>query len=133
MIVTSSGGSADGSLFRSIAVIKHVRLNGNEVTSGALATQTYGFQITCVNESSNDILTGYPKDFTLIAGQRTLFTTIPIGSLCEIAETSANGATTSFNFTNPISVDENSPAIIELTATNNFADIPDVPNAGARF
>ena len=119
LVVANSGGNADGFPYRDISLTKVVKLDGDEVTSGDLYTDSYDFQISCVDSSSAE-LSGYPIDFSLSGGQSTTFSRVPVNSTCEITETNSHGATTSFDFTNPISVTSADPAVIELTATNNF-------------
>ncbi len=143
VVVSASGGNAEGFPYREIALTKSIELDGNSAALTDAASATFTFAISCTENGT--ALDGYPTTVDVVAGQRAEFKTIPVGATCTIDETNSGGAAeVRYDFTNPIDVTVDSPPVIELVATNVFRENPDptpspnpdvtpgVPNTGRR-
>lgn len=111
-VYREAGGGGTGNSVRSVSLTKQV--SGENPGSGP-----FTFELSCVDASSVSVA-GYPQTQSLGAGETIGFTRIPVGSTCTFTETNRGGADSVSYSQNPIVITDQSPALVAVTATNNF-------------
>ena len=114
----SAGGTGTGDSPRSIKLSKAV--DG----AGTAPDVSFDFSIACV-DAQGAAVAGFPQTAAIKASAFATVATIPIGSVCTILETNSYGAAkVTFTPSNVVTVTKDSPALIEVTATNTYNSTP---------
>lgn len=105
-----------------------------KAVDGPAPSGNFTFTLGCTLDGTT--VDGFPQTKSFAAGQTARFTSLTVGSVCEILETINLGAesvtySSPITFSNPgtFTVTEASPAVIKVTATNHFAVPPVEPAA----
>lgn len=108
-----AGGDGGGINPRSISLTKRV--------DGAAPAGDFTFSIACTS-SKGIYVTGFPRTVDLAADETITLDSIPVGSVCDITETNSLGAdSVTYADSSTVTVTEDSPAVIDVVATNHFA------------
>lgn len=111
----AADGDGNGDETRSLALTKTV--------DGPAPAGRFTFSVTCTTDGV--ALATFPRTLTLAADETAYIQSIPVGSVCVITETDSLGATSvTYSDSNTVTVTAESPALIQVTATNHFVVPP---------
>ncbi|SDC88018.1 hypothetical protein SAMN05216410_2457 [Sanguibacter gelidistatuariae] len=110
-----ASGDGNGDMVRSLALTKKV--------DGIAPAGSFAFSVDCTVDGTS--LATFPRTLTLAADEVAYIQSIPVGSVCVITETDNLGATSvTYSDSDTVTVTADSPALIQVTATNHFVVPP---------
>lgn len=115
---TRAGGNGSGSRERSLALKKIV------VGPGVAPDATFVVRVSCV-KTDGSLVAGHPVDKQIRHGETVTVDKLPVGATCTMSEPQSGGADSiDFSPAPVMTIEAESPTVIDVTVTNTFAVDP---------